>query len=321
MLPASLSPSVPRQRATLLAQWSRLLTAGLPTGQVAGLIEQQPKGSHSLPLAQAVAAALRAGSPVGPAVRGVAGVPAHYPASLEAGETSGTLPDLLTRLGEDCEHEAERKKKLLRTLAYPALIFAVGGLVLPLPSLVMGNLGEALATALPLLGIPVIGLFLLSAGMSAAARGSGWPTRIPGLAVLIDLAARARWCRVTARMMGAGVALPATLRSAAEAAGVGPIGEAARFVHHDVNRGKQLGESLLARGLLTPESSPLAAEADAAGTGDSAFLRAAALIELELDERLKMRTRALSAAAYLSAAAFVAWKVISFWTAHFSALG
>ena len=264
---------------------------------------------------------MRAGAPVGPAVRRVAGLPSHYPALLEAGETSGTLPELLARLVEDSEHEAERKKQLLRTLAYPALVFAVAGLVLPLPSLVMGDLGGALATALPLLGIPVLGLFLLSAGMTASARGSGWPTRVPGLAVLIDLAARARWCRVTARLMGAGVALPATLRAAAETAGVGPIGEAARFVHHDVNRGKQLGESLLARRLLTPESAPLAAEADAAGTGDSAFLRAAALIELELDERLKMRTRILGGLAYATAAVFVAWKVISFWTAHFSALG
>jgi general secretion pathway protein F len=318
MLPASLSPAVPRQRATVLAQWSRLLSAGLPAGQVAGLLEQQPKRAAAF--ARAVASALRAGTPVGQAVRGVEGVPSHYPALLDAGESSGTLPDLLTRLAEDCEHESEWRKRLLRSLAYPAIVFVLAGLILPVPSLVLGDLGKALATAVPLIGLPGAGLLLLTKGMEASARGSGWPTRIPGVAALIDLAARARWCRVTARLLGAGVALPATLKTAAEVAGRGPIGEAARCVHQDVNRGRLLGESLVARGLLTPESAPLAGEADAAGTGDSAFLRAATLIETELDERLGMRTRILGATAYALAVLVVAWKIISFWTAHFSQL-
>lgn len=321
MLPAKLNPGVPRQRATLLGQYRRLLEAGLPPVQVAELLDQQPSGMHVAEMARAMADALREGRPLGESVRGLPNVPSHYPALLDAGQDSGTLDTVLAQLGEDCELEAERRTRLNRSLSYPALLFVAAGLILPIPMLLTGDLAGILTTSLPLLAVPALGLVLLANGLAAVERGDAWPRRIPGVATLADLAARARWCRAVSRLLGAGLAMPATLRHAADATGRGPIGAAARAVREEVDRGGSLAESAGRRGLLTPMSLPLAAEAETAGTGESAFLRAARLLEVELDDLARARTRLLGAAAYGAAVLMVVWKVMSFWTGYFAELG
>jgi general secretion pathway protein F len=113
--------------------------------------------------------------------------PALYRAMIAAGESSGTLPQILDRLADLLERQAQVRSKVMTALAYPVVLSVVATLVVAsLMIFVVPKVVEQFDTVgqeLPLLTRIVIGLsdFL----------SNWWWALIAGIAALVLLAARA----------------------------------------------------------------------------------------------------------------------------------
>jgi general secretion pathway protein F len=113
--------------------------------------------------------------------------PPLYRAMVSAGESSGTLPDLLERMAALLERQAEMRGKLLSALAYPAVLTLVAlGVVAALMIAVVPRVVEQfedIGQQLPLLTRLVIGISEFLAGY--------WWALLLGIAIIIAGTARA----------------------------------------------------------------------------------------------------------------------------------
>ncbi|KAK0359315.1 hypothetical protein LTR94_031797, partial [Friedmanniomyces endolithicus] len=117
--------------------------------------------------------------------------PPLYRAMVAAGESSGTLPQIMERLSTLLERQAEIRGKLLTAMAYPSVLATVAmGVVIALMAFVVPQVVEQFDTVgqeLPLLTRLVIGLsdllvhwwWLLVATIVAAGVGAWAALRQP----------------------------------------------------------------------------------------------------------------------------------------------
>ena len=113
--------------------------------------------------------------------------PPLYRAMVSAGESSGTLPELLERMAKLLERQAEMRGKMLSALAYPAVLTLVAlGVVAALMIAVVPRVVEQfedVGQQLPLLTRVIIGISEFLAGY--------WWALLAAIAILILATARA----------------------------------------------------------------------------------------------------------------------------------
>jgi len=238
-----------------------------------------------------------------------ASFPPLYRAMVAAGEASGSLPDILTRLADLHERQAEVRNKLLTALAYPAALAVVAiGVVLALMLFVVPKIVEQFETVgqqLPLLSRIVIGTshfigswwwaMLLGVGLAVLLftrwiadpdrrlAFDGWVLRLPLLGGLIRDLHAARMARTLAKMIESrlplieGIAMVSgTLRNRALRQATGTIVE-------DIRGGSSLSAAMRRSGLFPPILVHMAASGEAAGKLDEMLEHAADYLEREFD--------------------------------------
>lgn len=114
------------ERAMLTRQLASLLTAGLPVEKaLAALLDDLPKAPQRDAMAQ-VRAEVQAGASLAQALsRFERDFPADVTAVIGAGEQSGQLGTVLSRLADDLEAADQLRGKLLGAALYPAIVSAV----------------------------------------------------------------------------------------------------------------------------------------------------------------------------------------------------
>jgi general secretion pathway protein F len=233
-------------------------------------------------------------------------------ALVRAGEASGHLADSLARLAEDHEHRAERRRRLLAALTYPAVTATVAVAVLGflavwvLPQ--MAELFEQTGAAVPpatrlLLGVatvverswwafPVAVAVALLAGPRvrrhpAMQRQLGaLLARVPVLGPLRRDAAVARVQRTLALLLQARVPLDESLGLAAPAAQDPAVGGAVARARAAVRRGDAMTPALSREGLLTATTARVLAAGERTGRLAEALAQAAKLQEADVARRL-----------------------------------
>ncbi|MBN1404724.1 MAG: type II secretion system F family protein [Opitutales bacterium] len=280
----------------LLGELAPLLAGHVPIDRALRLVAAQQGGKRAREAALALEAALREGRPLSLAMEqardfyGSAAI-----AAARAGESSGNLAESLGRYVSYLRKQAEMKRKLGSSLAYPATVLTVAlvaialllGLVVPRMSALLEALGNG-EPALPtriLLSLSafirgpmflwalvpallfVISLFVHGKGrISLIGRLS---LRLPVLGAAVQMGALARMCATLAALLRSGVPLPEGLRLAGPASGNLVLARRVEALSRDVERGLPL--SGLMRG-ITWRGMDLAAEAAALGeeTGELA---------------------------------------------------
>jgi general secretion pathway protein F len=235
--------------------------------------------------------------------------PPLYRAMVAAGESSGTLPEILERLSVLLERQAEIRGKLITALTYPAVLATVAlGVVVSLMMFVVPQVVEQFDTVgqeLPLLTRMVIGLseflvgywWLLLGIVVLASLGTWQALRRPSIRLAFDtrllhlpLLGRllrdlhaARMARTLGTMVASRLPLLEGLTLTAGTIHNRRLRLASDEIVENIRGGGSLSSAMRRAGVFPPLLTYLAASGEAAGRLDEMLERAADYLEREFD--------------------------------------
>lgn len=294
---AALQPR--RQRLTraqlceLTRQLATLTGAGIALVDALATLERQLRA----PALQAVLVAVRGALAEGLGLsRSLArqGAPFSglYCALVEAGERSGRLAQVLTRLADHLEQVQRQQHKARTALIYPCVLMGVSlAVVVGLMTFVVPKLTEQFAhsgQALPLItslligvsqGLVSAGPWLLGGAMVSTVLGAWllrkphwrlrrdqWLLRLPRVGALLQVLESARLARSLAILCGSGVALLEALQVASDTVANQRIRLALEQVRLQVQGGTSLHRALDACGQFPPLLVNMVGSGEASGT-------------------------------------------------------
>jgi general secretion pathway protein F len=235
--------------------------------------------------------------------------PPLYRAMVSAGESSGTLPQILERLANLLERQAQVRSKVLSALAYPVILaFVASFVVLALMIFVVPKVVEQfedVGQELPLLTRIVINLseflanwwWALALGLAAAVLLTGRALRdealrlrfdrrllrLPLLGRLLRDLHAARMSRTLSTMIGSRLPLLEGLMLTTQTVHNRALRAASAEITESIRTGGSLSAALRQAGVFPPLLVYLAASGEASGKLDIMLERAADYLEREFD--------------------------------------
>ncbi len=235
--------------------------------------------------------------------------PPLYRAMIAAGERSGALPDILERLADLLERQAEVRGKLVTALAYPIMLALVAvGVVIALMAFVVPRVVEQFSTLgreMPLLTRiviaisdlistwgPILFILMLVAGLlfARALRNPQFHYRVdhamqrmPGIGRLIRDLHAARLSRTLSTMIASGLPLIEGLSITARTVRNQVLARATTGMAEAIREGGSLSASLRRAAVFPPILIAMAAAGEASGRLDVMLARAADYLEREFD--------------------------------------
>ena len=263
--------------------------------------------------------------------------PPLYRAMVAAGESSGSLPEIMERLSTLLERQAEIRGKMLTAMAYPTVLAVVAmGVVLALMTFVVPQVVEQFDTVgqeLPFLTRMVIGLsdvlvgwwwllllalLLMGLGAWAALREppirlafDSWLLRIPLLGRLLRDLHAARMARTLSTMVASRLPLLEGLSLTAGTIHNRRLKLASDEITDSIRSGGSLSTAMRRTGVFPPLLVYLAASGEAAGRLDEMLERAADYLEREFDRFTATALALLEPAIIVVMGAIVATIVLS----------
>ena len=315
-----------RELPGLFGQLATLVAGGLPVDEALGAAVDSATFPALGPALTEIGVAVAGGD-------GLADALARFPdlfsasdvALVRAGEASGRLDESLARLARDHERRAERRRRVVGALVYPAVTATVAVSVLAfltvwvLPQ--MADLFEQTGAPVP----PATRLLLAAA---AVARSGWWMApivlgaslvmgprlwrhvtfrrradalvnRVPGVGPLRRDAAVARVNRTLGLLLQAGVPIDEGIELAAPAARDAAVADAVLRARAAIRRGDGMTPVFTREGLLTPATTRVLAAGERTGRLADALAQAAALQEADVLRRLDRLTVLLEPATVL----------------------
>lgn len=291
-------------------QLSTLIAASLPIAESLQSISEQTEK----PRVQKVVAAIRAGVLEGQSLaQSLARFPQIfselYRATVGAGEASGHLPEVLTRLADYLEGQEKAMRKLWGALLYPlfivivSLLFVVILLIYVVPQVV--EVFTESGQALPFLTRALIatsgtlqhyGLWMaIALGLGIivflrALKNNNFKMyvhqmllRLPLIGRVLRVSSTARYARTLSILSNAGVPILDALTAAQKVVTLIPIQEAMSHVITQVREGMSLNKALKQTGFMPAMSIHLIASGEATGQLESMLLRSADIQDNEVD--------------------------------------
>lgn len=235
-----------------------------------------------------------------------------YVNMVRAGETAGILDDILKRLAMQQEKSASMRKKIKSAMTYPMVlvgitILAFFGLML----FVIPQIGDIIKdmggpdAELPMLTQVMLGISsaiinfwyiilpILAAGIFVLMRWLKTPSgkrkfhtvilKTPGVKVIIQKVAIARFTRTFSALMGAGVPVLEALSVTARAVGNVLYEEAIQHAAEEVKNGRQLSQVIEKNELFPAIVSQMLAVGEETGQTDTVLVKVADFYEEEVD--------------------------------------
>jgi type II secretory pathway component PulF len=191
---------------------------------------------------------------------------------LGAGEKSGNFDAALDAAAEGIEKRRTARLNAIKGLAYPMLLLAAAGCILPLPLAVTGGIGAYLAKAiwLPLLVSSGLAFLLLvaprlrpSSPFRTLPRALMY--RLPLVGNSLRRGGHARFAGTLGSSIGAGIGMHEALASAISAADVPDIASRADEILETLHRGGTLTEAVQASRAFHPRFIARVAQAETTG--------------------------------------------------------
>lgn len=237
-----------------------------------------------------------------------------YVAMVRAGETGGFLHVVLQQIADFRQRDQDLKSKVRSALIYPVAlaciasgvmiflltyfipkfgaIFAQFGDKLPtLTRVVAGVSGLLLQYGIIVLIAGVIGIFVLRQWLLTESGKRTWEKLLlsmPLLGTVMSRFALVRFARMLGTLVGAGVPLVASLKTAREAIGNQILADSVTRAIEQVQRGTSLSKALSENRKLFPASViEMIAVAEETGRVDQELIRLATTYESDLDRQLR----------------------------------
>jgi type II secretion system protein F len=325
------------QVAVLTRELADLVSSGMPLHRCLSILCEQTAGRQRQ-LLQAVSEEVQRGAPLSEVLRPLSrSFSTLYVEMIRAGESSGHLDAVLTRLAEYLEVQEVRRSQLLSALAYPTVIVlvAVGAIVfmvtflVPRLSVVFADVGQALPAPTRLLlaiahGVPLIGpwiagvLVLLYLGARRAAATQTGGKLLDGALLRLPLAGRlvtnatiARFARTLATLLAGGVPMLSALEIAAATSANRVIGAQAESIQQRAREGESLSHAMTQCRAFPPALVHMAAVGEETGNLPSMLARYADAADFQFDQSMRRLTSLVEPAIILVMGGIVAFIVLS----------
>ena len=312
-------------RAATYTQLASMERAGLPLLKAIEHVSRQ--GGASAALLRPLQSDLHGGRSLPDALERSPGFSRLEIAVLSAGAKAGSLPESLTQLAQTFESRAKIKRSIVGALAYPTLLLHAA---IFLPSLALlikeGIKGYLVAVSVPLAVIygVVIGGYLLFRTLRRSK-----PVLLDSIVLAVPVVGGVERKASLAYGFGAlgllyrnGVSLLESLETAAEVTPNAVVAATFRRAHDQMANSKSdLPEALAAEALNVPAwALDLISTGAASGQLDDMFGSVTKRLDEEVQTGIKQLVVALGGVVFMSAALFVAYKVISFWADYMGQL-
>jgi len=297
-----------------------LLGAGLTVSAALRAVEEHADSDSLRRFARALRGEVEKGSRTSGALGRVGvGLPPVFVGIVESGEATGRLDVAFGRLSEYLERELEFRRKVREALAYPAVVLAAAALVVavfltyvvpafervysaagaqlpPLTRALMAT-SRAVRSILPAMTL-LVAVAVLPYARSVVwrwLRALGDPVveRLPRIGRLLHTARSARFLHGLGSTLVAGVPLLQALELAARAAGRARWAQALR---EPVEEGRQLAEAVRALEGFPPLAIRLVALGEETGRVGDMVLRAADVLDREVEMQVRRLLVALEPA-------------------------
>ena len=261
-----------------------------------------------------------------------------YVAMVRAGETGGFLHVVLQQISDFRQREQDLKSRVKSAMIYPialavvasgvliflltffiprfSSIFAQFGEKLPLLTRIVVALSGWLITYGPFIGVGVaVGVFLLRRWLTTDAGRRALERLLlatPLLGTVMARFALVRFSRMLGTLVGAGVPLVMSLKTAREAIGNQTLSDTVGHAIEQVQRGTALSKALSNNPRLFPPSViEMIAVAEETGRVDKELIRLSQTYETDLDRSLRMLVALAEPLLLLIMAALIGTVVVS----------
>ena len=312
-----------RDLALLYRQFSAMLNAGVPIYQCLTSLTQQTSNGRLRTYLSRISARVLAGAMLTEAFAEFPWVFTDFHrAMIAAGEKSGRLDVMMSRLASALEQEYALRAVIKRELTYPGLTLLASFLVPPVVYLVVKHdvrMYFRLAI-LPLLDVGVVALavFILTRLASQfKVFYDGIIAHMPPIGGVVRMIALARFSRVIASLYAAGVSIPEALRSAAAATGNAYMERRMISAVPALQGGHGIAEALVATRIFPPMVVSMLGTGEQTGSLDMTMDKVAEYYEQESAVKLHQVCVTLGAIATVIVGIRVLMILIQFYTGYF----
>ena len=245
-------------------------------------------------------------------------------ALLHAGERSGRLEATFNMLSEFYTERATIARRILGSLAYPALLLHAAIFILPFPELFLT--GNTVAYALKTFGvlIPIYVLAVILVFLSQGRRGEAWRAifeRITNVIPLVGAGRRqmalARLAAALEALINAGEGIVEAWPLAAAASGSPALRREVSSWRPALAAGRTPAEILQTSPPFPETFANLYSSGEISGSLDVTLKRLSKYYLDEGSRNIRMAARIGPGIAYGLVALYIAWRVISFWLGYF----
>ena len=236
-------------------------------------------------------------------------------AMIRAGERGAFLEQVLERLGNFLEHQADIRAKVVGNLIYPVVLLVVGlsiviaalvffvpkfkdfyaRIELPLPTKILMGASDALISYWPLI------LFAIAAGIftfwwfarrpAVRLTLTRWQLKIPKLGELISSLAIARFTRILGTLLDNGVPMLPAMQISRDAVGNVLLAEAVDQAADAIRSGETLAKPLAESGMFPEDVAEMIAVGESANNLPAVLSTIAETIEKRIDRMLSLLVR------------------------------
>jgi len=236
-------------------------------------------------------------------------------AMIRAGERGGFLEQVLERLGNFLEHQADIRAKVLGNLIYPVVLLVVGlsiviaalvffvpkfkdfyaRIELPLPTKILMGASDALIGYWPLIlftiAISIFTFWWFARRPAVRLTLTRWQLKIPKIGELISSLAIARFTRILGTLLDNGVPMLPAMQISRDAVGNVLLAEAVDKASDAIRTGETLAKPLAESGMFPEDVAEMIAVGESANNLPAVLTTIAETIEKRIDRMLSLLVR------------------------------
>lgn len=317
---------------------SDLVDAGLPIDRALTVLIEQTDNEALNAMLKKMQGDIRAGNALSEALRAYPReFPTLYANMVHAGEVSGQLASVLTRLADFLEKEQIRRSQVMAALTYPMVLITVAllavtflltyvipklsdvfkqlGTALPLPTQILLGLSNGLMQywyiILGTIAFVVFGYRGWSATHSGRRTIDSFKLNAPLFGGLTKKIVMARFVRTLGTLLAGGVPILDSMEIAGNAVGNVITTEAVESARDGVRQGETLAHSLEKTGKFLPLVVHMSAVGEETGRLPGMLGRSADTLDFEVDNAMRRLTSLVEPLVVLLMGTFVGFVVLS----------
>ncbi|MCX7918047.1 MAG: type II secretion system F family protein [bacterium] len=321
-----------------MKQLADLLNAGVPLTKSLTTLTNQQSNPYWKTIIQQIKNSVVAGSSLANALAEYPKIFSELQVNLvKAGEISGSLESVLSRIAEFLEKEQNLIARVKAALAYPILLFIVGtasvaflltffipkfavlfadlGQSLPIPTLILLSISGWLRSWWILLLLVISGSIILFRRWvktkSGKYRFDEFKLVLPIVRDIVVKIAVSRFCRTLGTLLRSGIPLLTALQSVKDATGNEIIAREIGEVAGSIREGQSLAEPLRLSRIFPPSVVEMIAVGEEAGNLEEVLIRIAESYDTEVDNTVRVLVSLLEPVMIICMACIIGFIVIS----------